>query len=1031
MNGSRHLSRIALALLAATSGAAVADQTTPVQGIHDKTPTLVALQNATIYTEPGKRIEHATLVVENGKIKAINSNNRAPQGARVIDASGQVIYPGFIDPYGNYGVPQAEQPERGGYRSKPPLYNNKREGGNASNDAIHAQSNWVDSFAADKDAAQSYIAQGFTAVQSAQLDGILQGRAVTVSLADKIPNDLVYRAQSKQFASFDKGSSMQQYPSSLMGSIALLRQALSDANWYEQAAGKQAYNGPVEYNAALAALTDIEEVGVVFQVDDELSLLRADQLLDEFKVPVTYVASGFEYARVDAVKATQANLIVPLNFPAAPAVTGVDDDLDVDLADLRHWERAPGNPAALAQAGIDFSLTLSQLEDKSQFWPNLRKAVKHGLSEQQALAALTTVPARIAGISDKAGKLAPGYMADFVVASDNLFNGGEVMSVWLQGQQQTLKSSEQAHFAGTYQVQVDGQSYRLNISGDEQRLQGQLNDDNAIRHVSRDDDSLSFVADLNDTGAWRFKLSQSAQQQLSGTAVAPDGRELQVSATRTTDDTEASEQTTAQADVNYVSRLTYPNVAYGLSGLPERQNLLIKNATVWTSAESGILENTDILIRDGEFSRIGQDLSAPSGYQVIDAQGKHVTPGIIDEHSHIAISQGVNEGSEAITAEVRIGDVVNPDDIHIYRSLAGGTTMAQLLHGSANPIGGQAQVIKLRWGTDAATMKFDAAPGSIKFALGENVKQSNWGENYTVRYPQTRMGVQTIMRDGFQTALEYQRRQQQYDDMSRSERQRTAPPRRDYRLDTLLEILNKQRFVHAHSYVQSEILMLIRLAEEFGFTLTTFTHILEGYKVADEMAAHGASGSTFADWWAYKFEVYDAIPQNACLMQQNGVLTSVNSDSNDLQRRLNTEAAKSVRYCGMSPADALKMVTINPAKQLKIDQYVGSIEAGKQADFVIWDENPLTSYAHVEQTWINARKFFDRQQDIAERQAVYDEKQQLIQKVLAAGESAKQGAQNGYKAPQPTWHCDTEHDFWLDHFSEQHHQHLHAGGGQH
>jgi imidazolonepropionase-like amidohydrolase len=324
-------------------------------------------------------------------------------------------------------------------------------------------------------------------------------------------------------------------------------------------------------------------------------------------------------------------------------------------------------------------------------------------------------------------------------------------------------------------------------------------------------------------------------------------------------------------------------------------------------------------------------------------------------------------------------------------------------------------------------MKFDAAPESIKFALGENVKQSNWGDNMTVRYPQTRLGVETIMRDAFQAALEYQQRKQAYDRMSRSERNKVSAPRPDYRLETLLEILNSERFVHAHSYVASEILMLMEVAEDFGFTLDTFTHILEGYKVADEMAAHGASGSTFADWWAYKFEVYDAIPHNACLMKERGVLTSINSDSNDLQRRLNTEAAKSVRYCGMEPHEALKMVTINPAKQLKVDNYVGSIEKGKHADFVLWSHYPLSAYARAEQTWINGRKFFDRELDKQRQQAVKEEKNALIQKVLAAGDDAKQGAKDGYKPEQPTWHCDTEHDFWLDHFTGKGHQH----GGQH
>lgn len=1031
MNIRQQLSGVSAAVLTALAlvPAVHADQTTRVQGIHQHTPSLIALQNATIITEPGKRFENATLVIEHGKVRAINANNQAPEGARVIDVTGHIIYPGFIDAYSSYGVPKPEQGLRG-YRTEPPQYSNEREGGNAANDAIHAQLRWIDSFSPDQSAAKGLIEQGFTAVQTARLDGIFQGQAAVVSLADKIANELVYNPSSLQFGSFDKGSSRQQYPSSLMGSIALVRQTLSDAAWYEQARGKTAISGePVEYNAALDALTTIEQQGMLFAAEDELSLLRADQVLDEYNVRSVFLGSGFEYARVEAVKNTGSALILPLDFPAAPDVAGVDAELDVELADLRHWERAPSNPATLAQAGVDFALTTAQLEKPQAFWPNLRKAIQHGLSQQQALAALTTIPAQIAGVSDKVGKLQPGYMADFVIAKGDLFTDGEIAAVWLQGEAVELKPLQPAQLSGEFELNIANQALQLTLEADS-KVSGSIKQgdtSHSLRNATRMQDQVEFVVDLDIaglSGAWRVRLEQTAAARLQGVAVGPDGRELPLQATRV-DAATAAEVADEETSPTYVSQLTFPNVAYGQPGLPQRENIHIKNATVWTADEQGILTNADIIIRDGEFDEIGQDLDTPRGFTVIDAEGKHVTPGIIDEHSHIAISQGVNEGSEAITAEVHIGDVVNPDDIHIYRSLAGGTTMAQLLHGSANPIGGRAQVIKLRWGADAELMKFDAAPDSIKFALGENVKQSNWGDDYTVRYPQTRMGVETIMRDGFIAAREYAEAKAAYDDLSRSERARTAPPRPDERLDVLLEILRSERFVHAHSYVQSEILMLLRLAEEFDFTITAFTHILEGYKVASEMAKHGAGGSTFADWWGFKFEVYDAIPFNACLMMEKGVLTSVNSDSNDLQRRLNTEAGKSVRYCDMDPHEALKMITINPAKQLKVEQYVGSITEGKHADFVIWNNNPLSAYARVEQTWINARKFFDYEADLERRQAVVAEKQQLIQKVLAAGDAAKQGAANGYKPKQPTWHCEDQHDVWLDEFM------VHTHGGRH
>ncbi|WP_127347058.1 amidohydrolase family protein [Pseudidiomarina mangrovi] len=1030
MNRSNRLSKLALALAAALPAAVMASQTTPVQGLQDNSSTFVALQNATIVTEPGKQLNNATLVIRNGRIVAIERNNQAPEGARVIDVSGHVIYPGFIDAYSNYGVTAAAEGARRGPRSAPPVYNNKREGGNAANDAIHAQRHWVDTLATDAKAARDYISQGFTAVQSARLDGIFQGQAVTVSLADRIANDTVYNAQARHFGSFDKGSSVQQYPSSLMGSIALIRQTLSDANWYQQAFGKEAHNGPVEYNAALANLSSIEQEGVVFKVTDDKSLLRAHDVFSAFDVPVTYVGSGYEYSRLDAIKATQSRVILPLNFPAAPEVAGIDDHLDVSLADLRHWERAPGNAAALASADIDFSFTLHELKKAEEFWPNLRKAIQHGLDKDRALAALTTVPASIAGVADRAGKIAPGFMADFVIADGDLFTNGRIKSVWLQGQEVELEPLRRAAFDGQFTVTIAEQEAVLTIN-DGKRISGELKrgeQSAKIRDAQRDDETLQFVVDGDFNGvagAWRMRLQQQTVEGYAGVAVAPNGQQLAFSATMTKP---AERKDKPLPTVEYVSKVTFPNVAFGLDGLPARQNLHIKNATIWTADEQGILENADILVRNGNFERIGTDLRTPSGYEVIDATGLHVTPGLIDEHSHIAIDRGVNEGSEAITAEVRIGDVINPDDIHIYRSLAGGTTIAQLLHGSANPIGGQAQVIKLRWGATGSELKFDAAPPSIKFALGENVKQSNWGSNFSIRYPQTRMGVETVMRDGFTAAIEYQQRLAAYNKLSRSEKAKVAPPRPDYRLNTLLEILDSKRFVHAHSYVQSEILMLLRLAEEFDFTITAFTHILEGYKVASEMAKHGAGASSFADWWAYKFEVYDAIPQNACLMAEKGVLTSINSDSNDLQRRLNTEAAKSVTYCGMDPHEALKMVTLNPAKQLKVEQYVGSISAGKHADFVLWNSNPLSAYAQPQQTWINGRKYFDRELDQQMRVAVEAEKQALMQKLLAAPEGDRMGAEQAYKKQQPTWHCEDNHDVWWQVYSDHSHaQH----GGQH
>jgi len=1013
---------------------AFADQTSPVYGIRDKTPNLLAFTNATVHTEPGKKLENATVLVVDGKISAVGSNS-VPAGYRRIDASGHHIYAGFIDAYTSYGVEKAAA-GAGFEFGRKPVYQNDRKGGNASNAAIHAEQQWVNAFVPSAEEAKAYQQQGFTAVQSARFDGIFRGQAFVASLANGLPGELILKANGPQFMAFGKGSSKQSYPSSLMGSIALIRQTLSDANWYRLAYGKHDQlqtRQPVEFNAALSALTNLEQSGLVFETDDDRALLRVDSLLKEFNLKnVALLGSGYEYSRVADVKNTGRTLILPVAYPAAPAVANIDDQLDVSLADLRHWERAPTNLAVMAKAGVPFALTTHALEKKEQFWPNLRQAMKHGLTADQALAGLTTVPAKLVGLSEQLGKIAVGYQADLVIAKGDLFADGEIVATWTRGQEQQFKPLKPVAFAGTYAVNLAGKALTLELTGTGDKLAGKLKQadkHSELKHVQQKQQQLQFTVDLAaadaGTGVLQFQGVLDGQL-LSGEWLLPNGQTQKVVLSQQASTSKADEQKAASVDTKLVSMLTFPNRAFGTPTAQSRQNAHIKNATVWTSDQAGKLENTDVIIKDGKFSKIGQNLATPSGYQVIDATGMHLTAGIIDEHSHIAIEAGVNEGTDAVTSEVQIGDVLNPEDINIYRGLAGGTTTAQLLHGSANPIGGQAQIIQLRWGVTPEQLKFKDAPPSIKFALGENVKQANWGEAFTSRYPQSRIGVETTIRDAFQAAKEYKAAFAAYQDLSRSSKDKVAPPRRDFRLQALVEILDKQRFVHTHSYVASEILMLIHLADEVGFKIHTFTHILEGYKVADEMAKHGASASSFADWWAFKMEVQDAIPTNTCLMADRGVMVSINSDSPDLQRRLNQEAAKSVKYCGMSEIDALNMITINPAKQLNIQDKVGSVTEGKQADFVLWTHHPLSVYAQAKQTWIDGIRYYDQERDAQVAAAVAIEKQQLMQKVLGASDSAKQGSGGVLKKDDPIWHCEDNGDWLHARFGNGHIHHDHS-----
>jgi imidazolonepropionase-like amidohydrolase len=409
--------------------------------------------------------------------------------------------------------------------------------------------------------------------------------------------------------------------------------------------------------------------------------------------------------------------------------------------------------------------------------------------------------------------------------------------------------------------------------------------------------------------------------------------------------------------------------------------VVIQNATVLPVTKPEF--QGSVVIRDGKIVQAAEKVSVPAGARIIDASGQFVMPGIIDCHSHIA-ADSINEGSVSVSSMVGIEDVLNPDDIGIYRALAGGITTANILHGSANSIGGKCTVLKMRWGKDAHDMIFQGAKPGIKFALGENPKRAGnsaglRGAATNLRYPSTRMGVEDVIREAFNDAKQYQQSWREYN--AKIAKGETAlPPRRDLKLEPLVEVLEGKRLVHSHCYRQDEILMLLRVADDYGFKIRTLQHVLEGYKVAKEIAEHGAGASTFSDWWSYKLEAFDAIPYNAAIMTRKGVLVSLNSDDAELMRHLNNEAAKTMKYGGLSETEALSLVTINPAKQLMIDNRVGSIEAGKDADIVIFDKHPLSNYAKVQKVFIDGQIYFDRDKDLADRPVRESEKKKLLDK---------------------------------------------------
>tara|TARA_B100000809_G_C15113000_1_gene521332 strand:- start:436 stop:2394 length:1959 start_codon:yes stop_codon:yes gene_type:complete len=648
--------------------------------------------------------------------------------------------------------------------------------------------------------------------------------------------------------------------------------------------------------------------------------------------------------------------------------------------------------------------------------PNLIKTVSYGLSKEKALEALTSIPAQLLGKSSEIGSLQNGAYANFLITSGDIFQKKtKLYENWVQGQKTVFEDMNTQDLTGDYEFNIAGEAYKMTLKGTPSKLKSEITSDGQTRgsKVSYADDWINISMTTKDSTDQKFiRLIANANNSntLNGKAVYPDGNEMTFFAKKMDKSEKSSEEKeekdTGEDDekkkdndstaIKEIMPITYPNMAYGFTELPKAETLLFKNATVWTNEKDGVLEHTDVLIKNGKISKIGKNLSDGNA-TVIDATGKHLTSGIIDEHSHIAASS-INEGGHNSSAEVSIEDVIDDKDVDIYRNLAGGVTSIQILHGSANPIGGRSAIIKLKWGESAANLIYDNSPKFIKFALGENVKQSNWGDNARNRFPQTRMGVEQLY-------IDYFTRAKAYDAAKKS----GTPYRKDVEMDVIAEILNSERFISCHSYVQSEINMLMKVAEKFDFKINTFTHILEGYKLADKMAKHGVGGSTFSDWWAYKYEVNDAIPYNAAIMHNAGVVVAINSDDGEMSRRLNQEAAKSVKYGGVSEEDAWKFVTLNPAKLLHIDDRVGSIKVGKDADVVLWTNHPMSIYAKAEKTIIEGVTYFDLKRDEMMRSQIKKEKSELINEMMKAKNKGLK-TQPVKKKEKDQMHCD-----YLDH----------------
>ena len=1035
--------RVAPALLAAWALSiapnpriSAAPETAPPAGLREHTPEVHALVGARIVTSPGETIECGALVIRDGVITAVGAEVDVPGDATVWELSGKTLYPGLIDAYGEIDVAAS-----GGSDSGAAYWN--------SNVTPHLRVD--EAYKPDAGTNAKLRGQGVTARLLAPSGGLIKGASALVATSDDDGRQTILKDRAALYVRLSpaRGSSRDAYPNSPMGAVALVRQAFYDARWYReawQAYGQDPALGRPERSDALAALAPYldGQASVMIDAADELYFLRANQIAREFELEVLIRGSGEEYRRLDAIRQTGHAVVVPVDFASAPEVGTPEAAMNVSLERLMHWDIAPENAARLEAAGVRIAFTSHGLSDQGKFLDGVRTAVRRGLSPDAALRGLTVTPAELFGVERQLGTLAVGKAAHLIVTDGDLFDKKTaIWATWVDGRRYELKTSPLVDLRGRWDVKlagVAGQSELvvIQLKGEPHKLSGTLRrGDGEEKLLAAKLDGAQFNCSFKGKqvgwqGVARLSATVSTGEDGTtwlGSVVWADGGRSACTATRSVKDPEqergdedASDDAEADAgnekpadddeqpasadnkdeeedegenegedekesDAEDEPRralfdVNYPLGNYGLSVTPDQPAAVVfRNATVWTCGPEGKLDNASVVVERGKITAVGVDVAAPEGALEIDASGKHITPGLIDCHSHIATDGGVNESAQTITAEVRIGDFIDPNDVNIYRQVAGGTTCSNILHGSANTIGGQNQVIKLRWGALPEEMKLAGAPPGIKFALGENVKRSN-SSGRSSRYPQSRMGVEQLVRDAFHAARQYAQRWERW------KREKTgAPPRVDLELQALAEVLSGERLVHCHSYRQDEILALMRTCEDFGVRLATFQHILEGYKVADVMREHGVGGSSFSDWWAYKFEVYDAIPYNGAILRDVGVLVSFNSDDAELARRMNLEAAKAVKYGGVPPAEALKFVTLNPAVQLGIDDVVGSLETGKDADLVVWSGSPLSSLSLCEQTWIDGRRYFDRQEDLQRRGEFQRMHNALVQRVLGAGEA--------------------------------------------
>jgi len=963
----------------------------PVVGISDKRPGMYGFKNAEVVVDYQTTLNNTDFLVSEGRIVSVGKNLSFPKGTIVIDLTGKTVYPSFIDIYaGNYGIKtQITSSETNpftalmttpqtGRQTEAPAGTESRVAG-YWNEGIKASYNVSDEFITDSRTAGEYRQAGFGAVVTFKADGLARGTSALVTTGDGKSNSVILKNKATANYSLTRGRSSDIYPASLFGIIALLRQFNYDAQWYKQLPPGYFHDDDIEAYLSNLSLPQ------VLEVRNKLEIMRADKIGKEFGINYIMKGAGDEYQALNDIKKTGVKLIIPVNFPEAPDVKDPYDAAQIPYTTLKHYETAPANLSMVASSGIPFAITSSDLRQRSSFLSNLRKAIKYGLPESEALKALTLTPASMIDAQYLIGAIKKDYIASFIITSGNIFSDDCVIyEHWVQGVPYRFVDLRLKDLRGTYNLTVDTAKYKMILSGTFDKPSVKLLIDTteirgATFTLDKDLVNLTF-----EQLRIRYRLSgYISGNDLQGRGQLDNGKWITWKAQFISRETAPeSRQKRPSPPVTKPGPVTYPFAPYGWTELPKQEDILFKNATVWTNEKEGILQNADVLVQKGKIAALGKNLNA-GGVKVIDATGMHLTPGIIDEHSHIALD-ATNEMGQAITSEVRCSDVIDPEDISIYRQLAGGVTAAHILHGSANPIGGQSVIIKHRWGKSADELKVDGQVGFLKHALGENVKR------ISSRYPNTRMGVEQIIRDAYQRAVDYNREWKEWNALKPSERAGKIPPRHDLELDALVDVLEGRSFIVCHTYVQSEGTMLMNLAQEFGVKVNTLIHFNEGYKIADQIKEHGAAASVFSDWWDYKYEVYEGTTYNAPMLLSQGVLTCLHSDDAEMGRRLNQEAAKVIKYGNIPEEEALKLITLNPAKILHLDHRMGSIKVGKDADLVLWTDNPLSIYARANKTMVDGIIYFDEETDAGMREQIASERNRIIANILRESQQPTQ-----------------------------------------